>query len=416
MDPKSEQISISSKLSAQEWRAAGPLALIYAVRMLGLFMLLPVMALYVSELRGVTPFLVGLAIGVYGLSQAALQIPFGTLSDRWGRKPVIAMGLGLFILGSLIAAFSDTVYGVIFGRLLQGAGAVAATIMALAADLIRPENRSKVMAIIGASIGAAFILALVLGPALYALIGGRGLFLLIALLAFASLILLWKMVPTPAQLSDIDQQRQSSLLSLLFDSRLFAFNSGILVLHAVLTAVFVVVPQLLRQHFQLGVDWHWLVYLVVMLASLGVMLPALLFAEKRNKAGGLLLWAAALLPVSLVALWAAISSALWIFLLSMVLFFACFNALEALFPAMTSKKVPVVSRGKALGVYSSCQFVGAFLGGLAGGILLEFFEPAAIFIFGSILGVIWLIIASLFLGGAGFLPRRGTVKAADEAV
>ena len=208
MNSVSEQESvINTKMSAQEWRAIVPLSLIYAVRMLGLFMLLPVMSLYVTGLADVTPLMIGLAIGVYGLTQACLQIPFGMLSDRWGRKPVITLGLILFILGSLVAAMADTVYGVILGRALQGAGAVAAVVMALAADLTRASQRSKAMALMGVSIGAAFIVALVLGPALYAVIGGRGLFVLIAVLAAVAILLLWWVVPNAGKYWPIGEAR-----------------------------------------------------------------------------------------------------------------------------------------------------------------------------------------------------------------
>ena len=385
-------------MTAKEWRAVLSLALIYAIRMLGLFTLLPVMALYASELSQTTPILVGWAIGVYGLTQAALQIPLGRLSDLWGRKIVISLGLGVFVIGSLCAAFADNIYMIIFGRALQGAGAVAAAVLALVADLTRDSQRSKAMALIGPSIGAAFILALIVGPGLYSVIGGQGLFLLIAAMATFSLLLLWWVVPAAPAVQSQSELTQP-LLALVLDRQLLVLNSGIFCLHATLTAVFIAVPMMLLHRYQWAVEWHGWIYLTVMAASLAVMLPALLLAERSGRTNLLLLTSAVLLPAALLGL-ARPGNSFYLFTVGLAFFFVAFNILEALLPSFVSRYAPRKNRGAALGVYSSFQFIGAFVGGSVGGILVQFWGLQAIFVFGSIIALFWLIIARLFSNDA----------------
>lgn len=391
------QQSASGKqgMNRAERAAAVGLGFVYAVRMLGLFMLLPVMALYAGHLQGATPILIGLAVGIYGLTQALLQVPFGLLSDRWGRKPVITAGLLIFLAGSLVAAHADSVTGVILGRALQGAGAVAAAIIALAADLTRESQRSKIMAVIGASIGATFLVSLVVGPALYGALGGPGLFHVTAGLALFGIAVLWLGVATPAG----PKSRQDpvgtglALRHIATDPQLLRLNAGILLLHLILTAGFIAIPLYLRDGFGLPAAHHWWVYLSVMLAALLVMVPALLAAEKTGKIKILFLGAVSVLAVAQLGL-SRIGNSIPGFAVFAVLFFAAFNALEALLPSLVSKLAPISHKGTALGIYSSCQFTGAFLGGMLGGWMLDKAGFRGILIMGSILAAVWLIIAA----------------------
>lgn len=403
----------------RERRAVAVLALVYAVRMLGLFMLLPVMALYAGRLGGATPALVGLAIGVYGLTQAGLQVPFGWLSDRWGRRPLITAGLLLFVAGSIVAAFSETIGGVIAGRALQGAGAIAAAVMALAADVTRPAQRGKAMAVLGATIGAAFIAALVLGPLVYGHAGGRGLFLIVGALALLALVPLWTLLPSPSAGRSARHDEPASgesgrpLRAVLADRDLLAVNIGIFCLHAMLTAAFVAVPLALAERYAVPEGRHWLVYLGVMAVSLVLMLPALIVAERRGRSLQLLKGAIATLLLAELWLMQA-GQELALFIAGLVVFFAAFNALEAVMPARVSRLAPAARRGAALGAYSSFQFIGAFVGGALGGWLFGRYGSPGVFALGSLLAGIWLIIATLWAPGIGAGRYRLEVGALDD--
>jgi MFS family permease len=381
-----KKTEMSFSMLASERRVVIALALIYMARMLGLFMLIPVMALYAGEFSGASSTLIGVAVGVYGLTQAVLQIPFVMLSDRWGRHVVITLGLLFFLFGGLLAAFSESIYQLILGRALQGAGAVAAAVMALVADSTRESQRSKAMAILGASIGLAFVAALVIGPVVYVWVGGRGLFLITATMALIAIALLWGLVPCQRRIkvhaNFTAAARFAWLLRVIVDKRFLLLNTGIFCLHSVLTASFVAVPLLLRDQLNISVQQHWLVYLFVMVASLAAMFPGLLAAERRGKNKMIMLVSALFMLLALLCL-GFVENALNLVLTALILFFAGFNALEAVLPSLVSKQAPPEHKGAVMGAFSTCQFAGVFTGGLMGGMVLGSWGLQAIFMVSS---------------------------------
>lgn len=381
-------------MTSVEWRAAVTLAGIFSLRMLGLFMILPVFALYAEALEGATPALMGLAIGAYGMTQALLQIPFGLLSDRLGRKPVIAAGLLLFALGSVVAALSTSIHGVILGRALQGTGAIAAAVMALAADLTREEQRTKAMAVIGMSIGLSFSVALLAGPVLDHWIGISGIFWLTAALACMGIAMLYLLVPNPA-ISRPHRDAEpvpGQFLAVLRDAELLRLDFGILTLHMVLTATFTVLPLVLRDGLGLASAAHWKFYLPVLVLSVAAMIPFIIYAERRRRLKPVFLGAIATVTLALfgMAFWHAqlVHVALLIFL-----FYVGFNLLEATLPSLISKLAPPDSKGTAMGFYSSSQFFGAFLGGAVGGWLQGRAGVAGVFLFAGAATLLWLLVA-----------------------
>ncbi|MDX1656000.1 MAG: MFS transporter [Candidatus Competibacteraceae bacterium] len=381
-------------ITRAELRAAMALAGLFVLRMLGLFMILPVFALYAEHLAGATPLLIGLAIGIYGLTQACLQIPFGMLSDRWGRKRVILLGLVLFALGSVVAALSDTIGGVILGRALQGAGAIAAAVMALAADLTREEHRIKVMAIIGASIGLSFALAMVLGPLLDSWIGVPGIFWFTAALALGGMALVRFVIPNPA-ISRL--HRDTSPVPELFkrvlgDEQLLRLDFGIFALHLLLTATFVVMPVALRDFAGLPAAQHWQFYLPVLVLSFLAMVPFIVVAEKRRRLKPIFLGAILLLGVTELLL-SGFHDNVWTLALLVFAFFTAFNFLEASLPSLIAKMSPPDAKGTAMGIYSSSQFLGAFLGGALGGASYGAFGIQGPFVVAGLLALVWLAVA-----------------------
>jgi len=387
--------TVDLRMDRGEKQAAISLAAIYALRMLGLFMVLPVFALHAPGYAGATPMLIGLAIGIYGLTQAAFQIPFGMLSDRFGRKRIIAAGLLIFAFGSVIAAFAQTIEGVIIGRALQGMGAIAAAVLALAADLTREENRTKTMAIIGASIGVTFAVAMVLGPALTRL-GGMGvLFGLTAALALAGIAVLFFVVPTPRHSHfHRDTSTIPAQLRVVFSNpELLRLDLGIGVLHLVLTATFTVLPLVLRDYGGVAGDQHWRIYLLVLVCALVLMTPFVMLADRRNKSKEVFLGAIATLGLALGALYLVPGSPGMLIAL-MVAFFTAVTLLEASLPALVSRLAPGELKGTALGAYSTCQFLGAFAGGVMGGWVHGRFGPLAVFAVCAVLVALWLIFAS----------------------
>jgi len=384
----------TAKMTAGEKRAVLGLAGVYGFRMLGLFLILPVFALFAEGLPGATPFLTGLAVGIYGLSQALLQIPFGLLSDRIGRKPVIFGGLLLFALGSVIAASAHDVWLVIIGRAIQGSGAIAAAVMALAADLTREEHRTKAMATIGMTIGASFMLAMLAGPVLARWVGVSGIFWVTALLALVGIALVALVVPTPAR-SRVHRDAEpvpAMFRRVLANADLLRLDLGIFSLHLILTALFLAVPLVLRD---LGLEpaRHGMLYLPVMLGSIAAMVPFVIIAERRGLMKQVFLGAVACLGLAQLALGLS-AGHFWGFVAALALFFTAFNLLEATLPSLISKVAPVEAKGTAMGVYSTSQFAGAFCGGLVGGWVHQHLGLEAVFEAGVLVALIWLLLAS----------------------
>ncbi len=388
-------------MTPTERRAAMSLATIFSTRMLGLFMILPVFALYSGELSGATPFLIGVAIGIYGLTQGLFQIPFGMLSDRVGRKPVIFMGLVIFVIGSIVAAMSDSITGVIIGRALQGAGAIAAAVMALAADLTREEHRTKAMAMIGVSMGISFSLSLVLGPIIDGMFGISGIFWITAGLAMFGMVILATVVPTPVvtRFHRDAEAEPAKFKDVIRDAQLLRLDYGICALHMILTASFVAVPLALSEKAGLSSDSHWIVYLVVMLIAFMGMVPFIIIAEKKRKMKQVFTGAVCVLTVALLFM-AWFESNLYGLAGAMLLFFLAFNLLEASLPSLVSKIAPADMKGTAMGVYTSSQFLGAFIGGVVGGWLYENVGSESVFYFCAAAAVIWI-----FLAGTMKQPR-----------
>lgn len=359
--------SISQNLAAQERRAAVSLAMIYAFRMLGLFMILPVFALYAEHLPGATPQMMGLALGVYGLTQAVLQIPFGMWSDRIGRKPVIFIGLLIFAAGSLIAGAATSIEGIIIGRAIQGGGAIAAALMALAADLSREEHRTKMMALIGVSIGASFALSMVLGPIINDLIGIRGIFFGTAILALVGIAILYFLVPTPTvSVFHRDAEVEGhSIFSALKNTQLLRLDLGIFTLHFVLMCLFLVLPLVIKNELGVVASEHWKVYLPIFAGSLVLMLPFVILAERKQAMKPVFVGAIVSLMVATLVFFT--NHSYWAIVLGLVIFFTGFNLLEASLPSLVTKTAPATLKGTAMGVYSSSQFLGAFCGGAIGG-------------------------------------------------
>lgn len=380
-----------------EKKAVSALAGVLALRMFGLFLPLPVLAVYAARLPGATPTLVGLALGVYGLTQGLLQIAFGAASDRCGRKAVITAGLLVFAAGGLIAGAADSIAGLIAGRAIQGAGAVSAAVLALAADLTREPARAPAMAVIGVTIGAMFILSLIAAPPLQGVIGVAGIFYFSAALALAAVALLWQIVPNPAEARG-DAATVAGvgapaprLRALLADARLRVLNLGAFGLHFALTAVFVALPPLLQEKSGLALASHWKIYAPVLALSVAGMLPLVLAARggpgrrgRNGRRGHVSDTAFALAVALLAAACAGLAAAadgggLPALLAALWLFFAAFNALEALLPARVSRLAPGAAKGAALGVCQTFQFLGVFAGGALGGWVSGVFGAAGVF-------------------------------------
>ncbi len=381
-------------MNRTELRSVSAIALVYGLRMIGLAMVMPVFMLMSTHLKGYTESLAGLAIGAYGLSQAMLQIPYGILSDRFGRKPMICIGLVVFGLGSLIAAFSVTIYGVILGRFFQGAGAVAGVLMALVSDVTSDESRTKAMATIGVGIGIAFSCSLVLGPLLGHAFGLSGIFGLTAIFAAFGILVLVFIVPSPPK-QDVHPETEpvfGQVWSALHDTHLLRLDYGVMTLHVVLVAFFVTVPSILYDQLGIAKPHHAWVYLSVVIPAFLAMVPFIIIGEKKKRMKEVLGGAVALMAISLALLarWHTSFTAVWVFIF---MFFMAFNLLEAVLPSLVSKECNARSKGTAMGVYSTCQFLGAFVGGASGGLILQHWGTVPeLWVMAAVL-LIWLAVA-----------------------
>ncbi len=388
-------IPISEHMTAQEKRATMGLASIYGLRMFGMFSILPIFAVYAASLPGQpSSLMVGIALGAYGLTQALFQIPYGIASDKYGRKPLIYIGLLIFAIGSVIAAISTQIEGVILGRMIQGAGAISAVITALVADLTRDEHRTKAMAGIGATIGVAFAVSLVGGPLLNQWIGVSGIFMLTAILSLIALLVVKFWVPDPADThfhSDASATPQK-LSDVLKNKHLIRLDFGIFALHAAQMAMFVVVPLAIIQASDLTIDQHWQLYLPILLGSFILMVPAIIVGEKKGKLKQVFVGAILLMLIAQLA-FAGTHTALTGIIVSLSAYFVAFNILEASLPSIISKIAPAAAKGTAMGVYNTCQSLGVFVGGTVGGLLAEHYGFASVFVFCSILILIWLVLA-----------------------
>ncbi len=376
-------------MSAAELRAGVSLAGVFGLRMLGLFLILPVFAVHATKLAGGDNLtLVGIALGAYGLSQAILQIPFGMASDRFGRKPVIYAGLLIFAAGSFLAAGAHDIWTAIAGRTLQGAGAISSVVVALAADLTREQHRTKVMAMIGAMIGLAFAVSLVAAPMLYQWIGMGGLFALTGVLCLAAIGVVRAAVPDAAARQA--PPPAAGALRAALAPELLRVNVGIFALHLVQMAMFVVLPLRLVET-GLELPDHWKLYLPVVLGSFAFMVPPVLYADRRNRSKPVLLAGVALLIAVEAVL--PLAKSVLAHALAILAFFVAFNVLEALLPSLISRLAPAAARGTAIGVYNTTQTLGLFFGGLAGGWLAKHYGAAAVYAACALVSMLWLVVA-----------------------
>ena len=374
------------------------LAAIFALRMLGLFIVLPVFAVAARGLTGGQEVAaVGLALGAYGLTQAFFQLPLGLAADRWGRKPVIAFGLTLFVVGSILCATADSIDTMTWGRMIQGSGAISAAITALVADLTRDSQRSKAMAMIGGSIALMFALSLAVAPVLYGWVGLGGLFWLTCALGLGAFWALFRLVP-PAP--PLPKPVAGTFLQVLVEPRLFRLNLGVFMLHAIQIAMWVAVPALLIELADLPLARHWTVYLPAVLAALLLLWPAMMQAERYRRMAQvysvaialLLLAQAGFIGVLQVSEPGTTAATLLIFSL-VALFFSGFNMLEALQPSLISRIAPPAGKAQALGIYNTLQSLGLFAGGAVGGLLLQVGGYSAVFSGCGLLALGWLAIS-----------------------
>ncbi len=383
-----------NKMTTTERRAIISLSSIMSLRMIGLFMVLPVFSIYAAELSGATPTRIGLALGIYGLSQALFQIPFGVLSDRFGRKPIIFIGLILFALGSLLASFADSIFMMIIGRCLQGMGAIGSTIMAFMADFTRENQRTKAMAIAGITIGGSFSLAMLAGSALTHWLAVSQIFLLAACFGATGIFLLFYAVPSSATLSwhrDTEPEFKS-FIRLLISPELAKLNIGIFILHAIFTASFIVIPISLQQFAQLESSQQWKLYLPALLIAFIISLFCIGMAERKQQVKPFFLMGILIIAISECLLWSIKTNLAFAFA-GIGLFLTGFSLLEAFLPSLISRTAPASRKGSALGIYSSSQFLGIFVGGLVGGWLFGHSGFSGVYLFCITLALFWFALA-----------------------
>lgn len=378
-------------MNALERRSTFALSSIFALRMLGLFMIIPVFSVAGQSYQYATPALLGLAVGVYGLSQSILQIPFSLWADRFSRKPLVIFGLLLFALGGAIAAMSHTIYGVILGRAVAGAGAVSAVVMALLADVTREEERSKAMAVMGMSIGLSFVVAFSIGPWLTGLVGISGLFWVTTLMGLCAIFMLFLVPKTTRHHRNFQQGYLPQLKAVLKMPDLNRLHISIFSLHLLLTAMFIYVPSQLIEYAGIPLSKHGMVYLPLLLLGVLLSFPSIIVAEKYRKMRGIFLFAITGVVLGLFVLIFGYMSK-YVILLGLGLFFVAFNVMEALLPSWLSKSAPIQSKATAMGVNASAQFLGAFFGGTLGGQLLMLHNTTMGWSILAVISVVWLLI------------------------
>lgn len=388
-------MQFSEKMTRIETRATAALASIYGLRMLGMFLILPIFAIYAETLEGgQNHALIGLALGAYGFMQVILQLPFGMASDRFGRKKLIYLGLILFAIGSVVAASAHDIYMVIIGRSIQGAGAISAVVTALVADSTREEHRTQAMAMIGATIGLTFAVSLVAGPLLNQWIGVSGIFWLTAVLSIVAIFVVKYGVPDPLQAhfhSDA-QAAPAKMKEVLHDRQLLRLNFGTFCLHGAQMAMFMVVPFAIKVNTGLNENAHWKIYLPVLVISFVLMVPAIIYAEKKAKLKPVFVSAVALMLLTQLAFMVSLNSLTGI-VVTLFSYFVAFNILEASLPSLISKMAPVASKGTAMGVHNTAQSFGMFLGATMGGWLSHHYGSSVVFLFCAVLMTIWLLLA-----------------------
>ncbi|KUJ74492.1 MFS transporter [Thiomicrospira sp. XS5] len=411
---------MSRRMSPTERRAAFSVAGIFSTRMLGLFMIFPVFALFAhEEFEGVTATQIGIAMGIYGLTQALLQIPYGMLSDRFGRKPLIILGMLVFMVGSMVCALADSIEMMIVGRALQGMGAVAAVLMATVADLVSEQFRLRAMSIVGMTIGLSFTVSLVAGPMLGELFGVRGIFWVIAGLAVIGVLLVIFMVP---KISNQTFQREaeadpSQFKDVIKNPQLLRLDIGVFVLHAMLTAMFIAVPFLIRDTAGLDSLHHWELYLPVMLLSFALMVPFIIQAESKGRMKPIFVGAVLTVSVMQLALLYG-AEGFWSMFVILLVFFTAFNLLEASLPSLVVKLSPADKKGTASGVYSSSQFLGAACGGALGGWFYQLYGMDGLFLFTAGMGLVWFAVAATMVKplplSIASVPFSGVLSEADR--
>ena len=396
---KTLEKSADNQLSKEEWRISGILSGVYALRMLGLFLVLPVLSLYAAELAGSQQSMwIGWAMGAYGLTQACLQLPFGMVSDKWGRKKTIYIGMAMFVIGSFIAAAATSIEWLVFARALQGAGAISAVITALMSDLIRDSVRTRAMSMVGMSIGLTFALSLVAAPLLVSVIGMSGLFVLTGVSMLLAMFAVYKYVPDPEKNTS---SNRLPALQIALQPQLWRLNFGIFALHAAQMALFISLPFLFLQ-MGIAQEAQWKVYAPMVLFGMVLMVPVIIYGEKKRKLKQTLLFAIGMMVVA-QAMLATKHNAVMVMTAALVIYAIAFNVLEAILPSMVAKFAPAEQRGAAMGFYSTAQSIGLFIGGVAGGGLFSRFGFEGVFVFATVLMLIWWAIAAT---GAAPKPRE----------
>ncbi len=390
-------------LTRDEFRSTAAIATIYTTRLLGLFMIYPVFAHFARSLAGATPRTIGFALGAYGLTQGLLQIPFGLLSDRFGRRTMVVLGLAVFCIGSLIAALSGSIWGVLLGRALQGAGAIGSVLLASVADVTRHETRTRAMAIVGVSIGFSFMAAVVLGPAIAVFAGLAGIFWLTALLALVGIAIASVSIPTRERHETGVGIAPTRLRQLLRDPRLLELDYAIFTLHATLTALFLAVPAIVLHTLGLGGGNVWMLYLPVLVVAAILMVPFVIVAEKHGRMDAVRLLSIGLIGLSELVMLVFAGSSIAV-VAALVVFFTAFTVLEALLPSALTKAAPASAKGTASGLYSSAQFLGIFFGGSVGGLAIGFGGTTAILIFVLAMMLFWGVVQLMLSRTTGSQP------------